>query len=118
MQRQEVEMKTIHRTVVLAAFLLLPGCGDHVVAKKFATEADLAKALGGGEIVSRIDVTYPLKVVRREDSTGGPLTFVHNGAPYFFGPSSGSMLSACYVEHDGHQGVVVMRVPRPAAPAR
>jgi hypothetical protein len=117
MQVQEVEMKTIHRAVVLAAFLILPGCGDRVVEKKFASEADLAKALGGAEIVSRIDVAYPLKVVRRED-TSGPLTFVHDGSPYFFGPSSESTLSACYVEHEGKQGVVVMRVPKPAAPAR
>ena len=110
-------MKTIHRAVVLAAFLFLPGCGDRVVEKKFANSADLAKALGGGEVVSQIGVTYPLKVVRRED-TEDALRFVHDGTPYFFAASSGSTLSACYVEHEGHQGVVVMRVPRPATPAR
>jgi hypothetical protein len=117
MQRQEVEMKTIHRVVVLAAFLILPGCGDRVVEKKFASEADLTKALGQCDVLGRIDVVYPCKVVRREDSNEA-LRFVHDGTPHFYAPSSDSTLSACFVEHEGHEGVVVVRLPRAAAPAR
>src|SRR5438552_14576990 len=102
-------MSKVHSAAFVLAALLGGGC-DHVVDKTFASESELVAAFGDCAVIERFDVRFPVKVVGREDGKES-IRFEHRGEPAYYSGWKGCRLIALRTDHDGQQGVLLLRSP-------
>ena len=100
-------MRVVLRSVacLLAVWTAFPA---DPIGRTVANEGELLHAIGRAEVVSQVDVQFPARIVRIQNTVPGPATAGMFGAAPTSGPSG---LRRVVVEHTGGTGVVLLRAP-------
>ena len=102
-------MNKFHSAACLLVTLAFGAC-DHVVDKTFGSEAEIVAANGDCAVIDSLDVRYPVKVTAREEAQE-TIRFIHRGDPAYYSGWKGCRLIVLRTDHDGQQGVLVLRSP-------
>lgn len=99
-------MRVVLRSVacLLAVWTAFPA---DPIGLTVATEGELLHVVGRSEVVHRVDVQFPARIVRIESSVPGPAMAGMLGTA----PSGSGGLRRVVVEHTGGTGVLLLRAP-------
>lgn len=99
-------MRFVFRSVVCVV-AALTACASDPIGRSFTSEGELLRAVGQGDVIGRLDVHFPARVVRIEKGGQG-LRFSVGDQPHEY-PASFGEVRAVFVEHGSGSGVLVLR---------
>jgi len=98
-------MRALCRSIAVAVATLTAYSSDPV-GRSFASEHELLRAVGAEQVVCRLDVRFPARIVRIAPGERG-LQLVHGPESHEFPAAPGQR--AVFVEHASGRGLLVLR---------
>ncbi len=99
-------MRFVFRSVVCVV-AALTACASDPIGRNFTSEGELLRAIHPGDVIARLDVQFPARVVRIEKGGQG-LNFSVGDTPHEY-PASLGAVRAVFIEHGAGRGVLVLR---------